>query len=100
MGEARHRLRLAQQALLPLAVALARAQELDGDAAIELRIVGGVDDAHAARADVIEDDVAPDVGATRQQRAVCFGGERAVPDDGGTMRVVGIPLSHGANLSR
>ena len=38
----------------------AKRQQLERDLAIELRIVGGVDDAHAAGAEAIEDHVAPD----------------------------------------
>jgi hypothetical protein len=36
-------------------------EQLEGDLAIELGVVGGVDDAHAARAERAEDDVAADL---------------------------------------
>ena len=55
------RLRLAHQARLAprlIALALVRAQELERDLAIELRIVGGVDDAHRAGAEPLEHQVA------------------------------------------
>jgi hypothetical protein len=35
-------------------------EQLDGDLAVELWIVGGVDDPHAAGAERVEDHVAPD----------------------------------------
>ncbi len=44
-----------------LVVAL-RAQNLEGDLAVELGIVGGVDHPHTARAELLEHDVWTDVG--------------------------------------
>jgi hypothetical protein len=42
------------------------ANELEGDLAVELRVVGRVDHAHAARAEPIENQVAPDERAEAQ----------------------------------
>ncbi len=56
--EASHQLGLAVEAFFGAAEVLG-AQELKGDVAIELGIVGGVDDAHAAGADDAANDVAP-----------------------------------------
>jgi hypothetical protein len=70
--EARERLGLALEATLGAgrrAVAV-RLHELDRDAAIELRIVGRVDDSHAARAELVEHDVASDHAAARQLRGL------------------------------
>jgi hypothetical protein len=47
--------------------ALVRPQELEGDLAIELRVVGGVDLAHAAAPDHVEDGVAADAGSALQR---------------------------------
>ena len=41
----------------------ATAQQLDGHPAVEVGVAGGVDEAHAAAADQVFDDVAIDVGA-------------------------------------
>ena len=59
----RDRLGLAHQARLAARrdrPALVRAQQLERDLAIELRIVGGVDDAHRAGAEALEHEVAAD----------------------------------------
>ena len=68
-----HRLGLTQHAVAGLRVfaqGLA-AQDLDGDLAIELVVVGGVDDAHAALTDDVEDLEAAELhrggGAAREQ---------------------------------
>ena len=65
-------LRLAQEALAralaPLAVRRDLVQELERDLAIELRIVGRVDLAHAAAADEAQDDVAADTVAPGARR--------------------------------
>ena len=53
-------LRLAQQARLAVGRVAARAQELDGDLAIELGIVRRVDLAHAAAPQQADEDEAPD----------------------------------------
>ena len=72
--QARDRLRLAQQPRARRArrrVGRARpCSELERDLAIELRIVGGVDLAHAAAPDEVEDDVASHADATGQRRGV------------------------------
>jgi hypothetical protein len=66
MLQPRHRLRLAPQ---PRLVAHGvGAQDLDGDLAVELRIVRGVDDAHAAFAEPIEEEIAAEGGAARRAR--------------------------------
>ena len=62
----RHRLRLAEQPRPRLTRAGAGAQQLDRDLAIEVRIVRGVDDAHAARAQLAEDDEPADRVAARE----------------------------------
>ena len=69
--EARDRLCLAQQAR-PRRVlhALPGLDQLEGDLAIELRIVRAVDDAHRAGADALDDHVTPDPGA-RVELAGC-----------------------------
>ena len=59
MRQARHRLRLAEQALAARAHDRS-AQDLERDLAIELRVVGGVDGRHAAFAEHIEDEIAAD----------------------------------------
>jgi hypothetical protein len=76
VGEAGHRLGLAEHAVLALAVvagAMAAAHDLDGDAAGELGVLGLVDDAHAALAELAEDLEAADV---RGQRLEHQGGAR------------------------
>ena len=55
VGEPGHRLGLAVQAGASEAVALRGPQQLDGDLAVELVVVGRVDDAHAALADLLQD---------------------------------------------
>jgi hypothetical protein len=60
--ETRHRLRLAQQPGAAVASAVV-AQQLDRHLAVELGVVGGVDHAHAALAEAVEDQVAPEAGA-------------------------------------
>jgi hypothetical protein len=60
--EAGEGLGLAQQAALALGVAGAVAQDLDRDLAIEGLVEGGVDDAHAAAAELAQDGVAADAG--------------------------------------
>src|SRR5262249_24598088 len=76
--QARHRLCLRQEAggLLGGGAAGAEvldAQELEGDLAVQLGIVGGVDDPHAAGADEAEDDVATYRLAARETgRVVSF----------------------------
>jgi hypothetical protein len=61
--EPSHRLRLAEQAGPPLPVAAHAAELLDRHGAAEIRVVRAVDHAHAARADQLLDDVAPQHGA-------------------------------------
>jgi hypothetical protein len=82
VGEPRHRLGLALQAEPALAdVAAGRpgvAQELDGDPAIELGVVGGEHHAHAALAERAEHEVAADRVAAADLRRR---GETR-PDDG------------------
>jgi thiamine-monophosphate kinase len=69
--QARDRLRLAQRPLPPFeqrdAGARLDPQQLDRHLAIQLRIVRGVDLAHAAAADQPEDDVAANARATRER---------------------------------
>jgi hypothetical protein len=62
VGQLRQRLGLAQQLGSPGAGSLPApsCQELEGDLAVELRVVGCVHHADAARADLAEDDVATD----------------------------------------
>ena len=77
VGEAGHRLGLAQESggAGGFAVAgSAAVDELDGDLAVELGVVGGVDDAHAAGAEALEDDVASEQFAARE----LVGADRAV----------------------
>jgi hypothetical protein len=63
VGEPGEGLGLAEHAGLTAGVAGARQHDLEGDAAIELGVVGGVDHAHAAGAERIEQDVAAEHGA-------------------------------------
>jgi hypothetical protein len=56
--EPRHRLRLAQQPQPRLGVAVSRPQQLDRHAAVELRVVGGVDDPHPALPERLQHHVA------------------------------------------
>ena len=71
MGEARDGLRLTQQARAGLGGSAPRlgldVEELDGDAAIQLRIVGRVDFAHAAPAQQGDEQVTPDRGPVGQR---------------------------------
>jgi hypothetical protein len=61
VGEAGEGLGLAEEAgLADVKPAWTRCEELEGDAAVELGVVGGVDDAHAAVAEGAGDDVAAD----------------------------------------
>ena len=92
--QARDGLRLAQQARAAVRVvaAAARPQELERDLAIQVRIVRGVDLAHAPPAQQAQHDVAADGGALREPeflgrrraralraRRPWAGGESAVP---------------------
>jgi hypothetical protein len=63
VGQLGQRLRLAQQALLAVVAGEVGAQELEGHLAIELRIVGGVDDTHATLAEPFEHHVAAEHAA-------------------------------------
>jgi hypothetical protein len=81
--EAGERLRLAEQSGVRAGAAAAAAEEhLEGDLAIELRVVGGVDDAHAALTERAEHDVAADLGGGLvragggPRRALVGGGDR------------------------
>ena len=65
--QAGERLGLAEQPRVAVA-ALAREDELEGDLAVELRVVSGVDDTHAAGADPAEHDVTADHGAAGELR--------------------------------
>ena len=68
VGEARQRASLAEEPRAPLGIARAvevGPHDLDGDGAIELGVVRGIDDAHAAGAEPFEDRVAPDAGPGR-----------------------------------
>ena len=67
VGELAQRARLAQQEPARPRVAARRVQQLDGDAPIELGIVGAVDLAHAAAAQQRQHQVAADRGAAAQQ---------------------------------
>ncbi|HSS02056.1 MAG TPA: hypothetical protein VLM79_33585 [Kofleriaceae bacterium] len=70
---ARHGLRFAPQLRAGPRSRIARdrgVQELECHLAIELRIIGGINGSHAAAAEDIEDDEAPDGGAARQ--GICF----------------------------
>ena len=71
--QARHRLRLAQHARREarLVAAEIAAQQLERDLAIELRIVRGVDHAHAARAEPIEHEIAAERGAALELVVDC-----------------------------
>ena len=65
MREPRERLGLSQQPgarFGVLALAVANADELERDAAVELRVVRFVYDPHAAHSELVHDDVAPDRG--------------------------------------
>ena len=74
VGEAGHRLGLAEEAGGAGAVGvLAAAQELDGDLAVELGVVGGVDDAHTAGAEAAEHDVAAERLAAGARGLVVLG---------------------------
>jgi hypothetical protein len=68
-----HGLGLAQEAgaaeVLLLAAGEARVQELDGDLAVELGVIGGIDHAHAAGAEAAEDDEAAELGRDVLARA-------------------------------
>jgi hypothetical protein len=66
MLQPRHRSRLAHEARR-VAVG-GTVQDLDGYSSVELGIVGGVDDAHAAAAEPLEHDVAADRVAALQRR--------------------------------
>jgi hypothetical protein len=62
------RLGLAQQPEAPMGSRRrSGSSKLERDLAVELRIVGGVHDAHAAGAEPVEQDVAPDHRAARQR---------------------------------
>ena len=66
VGEARHRLGLAQEARLRVHHRRFGAQDLDRHAARELRVVGGVHRPHSPRADAVDDHVAPDQRTGRE----------------------------------
>ena len=70
MADAGHGLRLARQprAQLLVDVGALVAHELEGDAALQLRIERGVDDAHAAGAEDVKDSIATHQIAGRQHR--------------------------------
>jgi hypothetical protein len=73
MRELRQRLRLAQQPIAKAGGGLAfpgAAQELEGDGPLQLRVVGLVDDAHAALAQLGEQDVAPHAASGREGHEV------------------------------
>jgi hypothetical protein len=63
------RLGLAQQAgPVSALTAAGREDQLEGDLAVELGVVGGVDDAHGAGAEAVEEDVAADRRAADELR--------------------------------
>jgi hypothetical protein len=84
MREQRERLRLAVQPRAVRLGELAGTHDLERDAAIELGIVGGVDDAHAAAAELVQHDVAAEHGRLRPDlfsgdaRALACGTPRTV----------------------
>ena len=60
MSKARHRLRFALQACSVVGRLCRGVEDFDRDAACELPVVRGVHAAHAAGAEVVDDDVSPD----------------------------------------
>ena len=98
MREPRERLRFADEPRLGIAAgatgpAVVRLQELDRDLAIELGVERAIDDAHAARAQHVEHDVAADQRPTRQiiggrGRVRAFG--PGLPDRARTARAVAL----------
>jgi hypothetical protein len=86
MIDASHRLRLAQQPHVRLVRShRLGAEQLDRDLAIEVRIVRGVDDAHAAGAEHVEHDEAPDLLAA--SRGVGLLGRRSLGNRARRVRV-------------
>ena len=78
MLQARHRLRFAHQAVAALLALCRRMQGLDRDLAVEHRVVGRKDCAHAARTERTENDEAADQGARRPGLAIEDGIRRGV----------------------
>ena len=96
VGEAGEGLGLALEAGLADAEAVvvdAGAQELEGDAAVELGVVGGVDDGHAAVAEGAGDDVAADLTGAVGTRGAAIG-RRGVAE-GQRVRIGGVGVRHG-----
>ena len=75
MRRAGERLGLTQEGDLGLAIAraLVPVQDLDRELAVELGIVGGVDPAHAAAADLLQEQVAAETTAQRRGLVRGFG---------------------------
>ena len=69
MREPRHRARLAQQALASLVVAAVGLQDLERDAPLEIGIERGVDDAHAADAELALEAIAAERSRERRHRS-------------------------------
>ena len=77
--QAGQRLRFSNEPLLStgaLRSGRAGLEQLDRHPAVKLRVIGGVHHAHSTLADLVEDDVAPEAGATRQRGV---GRQRPVP---------------------
>ncbi len=87
VAEACHGTRLLNEAGA-LLLAAGVAQELHRDAAIEVRVIRGVDDTHAARTDLLEHQIAPDRAAARERQG-CLGlgrvAARELADDDATV---------------
>ncbi|WP_276602776.1 hypothetical protein [Nannocystis pusilla] len=88
-----------------LALALGPSEQLERDLAIEAGIEGGVDDAHAAGAEPLEDDVAPEQLAAleRSVRVERLRRDRVVGDRGARQRErigVGPVLHQRGSISR
>jgi hypothetical protein len=84
VGEPGHGLGLAQQAVAGQVLAGLGVEQLDGDLAVELLVVGGIDDAGAAAAELAQDGEAADRGRGRGVLHAGRAGEAGAGEVGGS----------------
>jgi hypothetical protein len=99
--EARRGLRLLLEAALRLRVGQLDRQELDRDRAVQPRVGGAIDDAHAAAAEHFVDAVIADSRAGGERGCITRAGGAACPDVGRVLlRTLGVVGRQGQAVAR